>query len=185
MCDFKGEALKIDGSNFDGDMIKMFAQTCQTTFTDANSFFKCAETLTYNKSEIILGTKQFDTLTLTTTDITAHWDLMSYSMNHGRCYTTNTLGQLNETRQITVPLNKSVSYRIWIHDPEFFVISWNPSSVPFVEISLTTKQDTDLAVLASQFIGIEHYYRMNRDEYPCKDYRCASVFFAVESIILC
>ena len=178
---YQGEALKIDGSNYDGDMIKMFAQTCQTTFTDANSFFKCAESLTYNKSEIILGTKQFDTLTLTTSDMTADWDLMSYSMNHGRCYTPSSLGQLNETRQITVPLNKSVSYRIWIHDPEFFVISWNPSSVPFVEISLTTKQDTDLAVLASQFIGIEHYHRMNRDEYPCTEYRIAYVFFTLEN----
>ena len=151
-------------------MIQLFSQTCQENLTDAEKFFECAETLTFNKSEIVLGTKQFNTLTLTTSDLPADWDLMSYSINHGRCYTTSSLGQLNETRQISVPLNKSVSYRIWIHDPDFFVISWNPSSVPFVEISLETKQDSDLAVLATQFIGIEHYYRMNREEYPCNHY---------------
>ena len=158
-------------------MIQIFAQTCQTTFTDAKTFFNCAETLTYNQSEIILGTKQFDTLTLVTADLPAKWDLMSYSMNHGRCYTTNSLGKLNETKQITVPLNKSVSYRFWIHDPDFFVISWNPSSVPFVEVSLTTKQDADIAVLAQQFIGVEHYYRMNREEYPCKNYGWVYIFY--------
>ena len=156
-------------------MIQLFAQTCQTSLTDAETFFNCAETLTYNQTEIILATKQFDTLTLTTSDLPVQWDLMSYSMNHGRCYTTNSLGKLNETKQISVPLNKNVSYRFWIHDPDFFVISWNPSSVPFVEISLTTKNDTDIAVLASQFIGIEHYYRMNREEYPCKNYRWVQI----------
>ena len=80
---------------------------------DAKTFFNCAETLTYNQSEIILGTKQFDTLTLMTTDLPADWDLMSYSINHGRCYMTNSLGKLNETKQITLPLNKSVSYRFY------------------------------------------------------------------------
>ena len=37
-------------------------------------------------------------------------------------------------RGVAFPLNESLMYHIYIHDPAFFVINWVPQTIPGVEL---------------------------------------------------
>ena len=69
--------------------------------------------------------------------------------------------------QVKISLNASLPYRIWLHDPDFFLVTWNPSSVPAVEITL----DLDTATTGFQYIGVEELRHLDRDGAPCTDYQ--------------
>ena len=66
-----------------------------------------------------------------------------------------------------ISLNASLPYRIWLHDPDFFLVTWNPSSVPAVEITL----DLDTATTGFQYIGVEELRHLDREGAPCTDYQ--------------
>ena len=157
------------------------------TIKDPDQFYSCLQLLTFSKEEMILDTQMLDYHTMQYTSIPAQWRRFLQVFNHGQCQTVRSLGQLtdsvqvmlslqklcrncaelNASVQVKISLNASLPYRIWLHDPDFFLVTWNPSSVPAVEITL----DLDTATTGFQYIGVEELRHLDRDGAPCTDYQ--------------
>ena len=102
-------------------------------FTTSHDMEACIVKHTYNQKEIIkdvvLGYITQKSLLNPTFALTLSENLPSTSWI-GRTYTLNiphAIGPDDTTDQIFVELEKYLSYRIYIHDPSFFVTSTNPS----------------------------------------------------------
>ena len=66
-----------------------------------------------------------------------------------------------------------MKYRIWLHDPNFFFVSVNPSSAPSLPITMEKNKLKVLNVgaeVAMQFFVVEKITLYNRDSSPCTHY---------------
>ena len=110
-----------------------FQDASSTCLSNTNNIDqKCLEQKTYNQSEslndVILGFQNKESLldqdSLVIEDFTNVWTGRYYTLNISR-----KLGQNDNLDQLFISLY-STKYRIWIHDPNFFIINENPSSLP-------------------------------------------------------
>ena len=86
------------------------------------------------------------------------WDELSYSMMYGKCQLARDIGEIEETKFVKLKLNDSLEYRVWIHDPNFFFMSWNPRSTPSLLAKLKfNKQDRNHIIQYIQ--GKEHSFK--------------------------
>ena len=70
--------------------------------------------------------------------------------------------------QVKISLNASLPYRIWLHDPDFFLETQSASSVPVIDVTLDLRGVT---LGAHQSIGAERHELMDREGARCRDYR--------------
>ena len=117
---------------YNGDWMQSTWMFCHnnTNVTSVQEFYKCYDSMIFKKEEIILGSYYWDYINWKSPDLQIEWDELSYSMMYGRCQLARDIGEIEETKFIKLKLNDSLEYRVWIHDPNFFFMSWNPRSTP-------------------------------------------------------
>ena len=118
-------------------------------------------------------------------NVTGKWEDFTESIWHGRCQTMRHYGKLEENLSLKVYMNasKSFAYRIYLHDPNFLLISDNPSNSP----KITTIVEYEKAPgNPNQYLRAEKHILLNREGSPCTDYQkenssfsqCVSKYFA-------
>ena len=102
-------------------------------------------------------------------NVTGIWENFTESIWHGRCQTLRHYGKLEENLSLKIFMNvsKPFAYRIYLHDPNFLLISGNPSNTP----KLTSVVDFNKAPLNPyQYISAEKNILLNRDGHHCTNY---------------
>ena len=114
---------------------------CNKTMDSLEEFYNCVDKLMYSRDELILESVYFSLSTTHVRSATdATWEELIETLLHGRCQTIRNVGKLPASRNFKVILNTSLDmgaqYKVFLHDPDFFVTSVNPSSTPQIDISL-------------------------------------------------
>ena len=84
----------------------------------------------------------------------------------GKCFTSKTLGKLAPVDTIVIMLNNSLAYRVYLHDPDVFFVSLNPSGLPRMEIGLVQ----GLRKTAIQYLRVKKHGLLERSSAPCRHY---------------
>ena len=66
-------------------------------------------------------------------------------------------------------LNKSIIYQIHIHDPNFFMLTTNPITVPKIEIRRGIRSRGNREFYEMLYIRATRHVKMNRADAPCGD----------------
>ena len=110
---FQGAAIKADPKiNYDDKedtklkMISFMSKSCNMTIKDPDQFYSCLQLLTFSKEEMILDTQMLDYQTMQYTSIPAEWRRFLQVFNHGQCQTVRSLGQLTDSVQVMLSLQK-------------------------------------------------------------------------------
>ena len=95
----------------------------------------------YRRDQLILKSVYFSySTTIVTSATSATWQDFIETAVHGRCQTIRNVGKLPASENFKAILNTSLDlgapYKVWLHDPDFFVESINPSSIPRIDITL-------------------------------------------------
>ena len=143
---FQGLAVHATGedvASFKGDWIPWLAREtiCNKTIDSADDFYICLDTLLYSRDQLILESVFFSfSTTLVTPATNAKWENIIETAMHGRCQTIRNVGRLPASQNFKAILNTSLDlgapYKVWLHDPDFYVESINPSSTPKIDITL-------------------------------------------------
>ena len=108
---------------------------------NADQFYDCFEEKNYQRSEIIEGTfRQRFGESRVNTDIT--WSEILFTFDTGICYTTDSFGKMEELEMNFINLNLSLFYNVYLHDPDFFLVTVNPSSSPRIKIDINDLKKT-------------------------------------------
>ena len=84
----------------------------------------------------------------------------------GKCFTSKTLGKVDAMHTVLIHLNNTVGYRVYLHDPDIFFVSFNPSGLPRLEIGL----DEGLSKTAVQYLRVKKHVLLERSSSPCRRY---------------
>ena len=114
---------------------------CNKTIDSVEEFYECVEKLMYSRDQLILESVFFSfSTTLVTPATDATWEDLIETLFHGRCQTIRNVGKLPASQNFKAILNTSLDlgaqYKVFLHDPDFYVTSINPSSTPQIDISL-------------------------------------------------
>ena len=114
---------------------------CNMTIDSVEDFYNCIETLLYSRDQLILESVFFSfSTTLWKPATNVKWENYIEALIHGRCQTIRNVGKLVASKNFKAILNTSLDlgapYKVWIHDPDFYVESINPSSTPRIDITL-------------------------------------------------
>ena len=106
-----------------------------------DEFYNCLDKLMYRRDQLILKSVYFSySTTIVTSATSATWQDFIETAVHGRCQTIRNVGKLPASENFKAILNTSLDlgapYKVWLHDPDFFVESINPSSIPRIDITL-------------------------------------------------
>ena len=107
--------------------------------TTTDQFYNCSNSLVYEREEIILWSVYFTFKTASFNETEVNWEDFTETLIHGKCQTLRNLPELKEAYNFKAILNESIAapYKIWLHDPDYFVTSLNPSGTPRLETTLT------------------------------------------------
>ena len=92
---------------FRGDWIDWFSGNCKTNITNIDQFYECVETHLFQKDEMIKKTVSFSFETTLVNELSTDWSEFVESMFHGRCFTAERFGILDELDTFKVMLNES------------------------------------------------------------------------------
>lgn len=123
---------------FRGDWTAWFSWICNRTISNATDYHDCIESTFYSQDELLDGANMFDYPTAMFINHTLDWTSHISFMFNGQCLTSSLPGLLESGQGLKVNLNTSIipGYEIFLHDPNFFIRSFNPKSVPIIENSL-------------------------------------------------
>ena len=83
---------------------------------------------------MVLNTRKFNYEHYTFENTTkSDWKIIS-SFYFGQCVTSNNIDSLKDGQFLKIYLNKSMDYKVWIHDPDFFLLTANPDIIPFAKV---------------------------------------------------
>ena len=139
--------------------------------------------MVFNREELITDTLTINLSVPVFRNYSISWREHFSVMFYGRCQKASDIGILKTGQYIKVHLNTSIPirYKIWLHDPEFFMLSLNPNSVPTIDNTL----NVSAAPLGVQlFINAEEHYLLNREKSPCSDYQDSSFTKCVENYVI-
>ena len=88
---------------------------------------KCIDEKTYNQSEtvhdVLVGERKRKSLLNTTNGLSTEYA----AAQQGRYYTLDVIKKVGPADQIYIALKYELIYQIFIHDPNYFILSYNPS----------------------------------------------------------
>ena len=121
-------------------------------------FYECFKALSVNGDTMILQTKKFNFKDFSFENTTfSIWKSLS-SYYFGQCVTTNDISSLEDGQLLKIYLNKSMEYKIWIHDADYFYLSLNPKSIPKLELDYSPMEYSTVL----QYLEKKKYVQMNR-----------------------
>ena len=159
--------MKTNNPFYNGTAASWLTSLCGKNLTNAEQFYDCFEEKNYQRSEIIEGTsRQRFGEAVANTDIT--WSEILFTFDTGICYTTETFGKMEELEMNFINLKLSLPYNVYLHDPNFFLVTLNPSSTPRIKIDIRDlKNVRDLNI--QYFTAKKHSLRTTKNV-KCVDY---------------
>jgi hypothetical protein len=122
----------------------------------------CVDTKTYNLTETILlgqagGNPARDIIK------SKYWiNEVSYS-RYGKCHTLNNSVPLS-SNQWTFNLDRSLTYAAFIHDPNYWLMTANPATMPAIFLNLDKSQGKQV-----MYIEVINHINFDRPDQPCED----------------
>ena len=148
--------------NFGGDWILYMMKLCNISSSrNVTEILSCLDFLTFEKEEFIFGTQIYSYRNNSFRNLSTVWETQ-YNPYFGKCQMSRNLGPVPEGESIKVVLNKTLEYRIFIYDPDFFYPSLNPKTTPRIHLSV---RSTSLL-----FLHTEKMSSQDRKQSPCTDY---------------
>ena len=130
---------------------------------DGKKFIDCVNTLAYDIEDIVVtipDSQEYTTAEIVSTDITL--------AAAGKCHTFSQERMSSEAGNLELPpLNKSLDYRIFIHDPDFFFISTNPKVYPGFKEYLPKQDENSSDLYYIQNIEIIQHDNLNLEKSLC------------------
>ena len=167
----KGNALKNDQvDKFNGNFIHYFQLQCNTSSFDVDEFYNCTRSIIHVRDEMIFDALTFNLQKFIMENLTINWEPLMLHWGFGMCQTIKNLGKLEISTSIKIALDKTKKYRIWLHDPNFFYMSMNPSSFPRIQTLLLNLKNWKTGSSKNQYILAEEHLLLDREKAPCTDY---------------
>ena len=156
-------------SKFQGDIPAYFSDVCNKTFKTAEDYHSCFNPMLYERNETVQE-KHFlyDFVIKNATETNITFEPFMTCVSYGRCYQAKTIGILGESKMIKINLNKANNYKIWIHDPDYFLITFFPNVFPGFEVNFQKTQMDNWG--GWTYFEMAQYNLMNRADSPCQDY---------------
>ena len=145
-------------SGYDGILENMCGET--------DNIEGCIERKTFAQTEVIKDTTMGYVLQKSLTNTTNPWIEDFTRSVEGRCYTLNIterIGPDGKTDRLFFLLGYQMTYRIFIHDPNYFVINTNPLALPTIMMKLNPNKSS------SHFyrLALTYVEELNGSEDPC------------------
>ena len=120
----------------------------------------CINNETFNLTETVKNANMGDYQDIFNT---TYWiDELSY-FGLGKCHTLNNSVSLGSSH-FQFFLNRSLNYAVVIHDPNYFMLTANPSTMPYLYLDMDASQGNKLV-----YIEAVEYININRPDQPCND----------------
>ena len=152
------------------DPISILPTECNVS--SAAETIECISAKTYGRNEVI---RTVDIIKHIPGNTGQHWTTLNSSGNDwssryeggalGVCHTLHyphPVGTNSLTDSVTVKILPDVAYDIFIHDPDFFLPTINPSTFPFSKIKL---QENDTFKVF--YIDVTQHQKLNTPRNPC------------------
>ena len=111
---------------------------------------------------MVLNTRKFNYEHYTFENTTqSDWKIIS-SFYFGQCVTSNNIDSLKDGQFLKIYLNKSMDYKVWIHDPDFFYLSLNPYSVPKLELVYNPFVPQKIQFKNFNYTSVLHYIHQEK-----------------------
>ena len=121
-------------AQYRGDWKAWMSLLCNETLSTIEEFYSCVDKQVWKREHIIFGVMDFTFETQLMHNVTANWEYFIESLWHGNCPTLRHFGKVAEGIHLKLLLNSTFPfpYKIYIHDPNFFTVSVNPSQTPLI-----------------------------------------------------
>ena len=130
---------------------------------DGKEFVDCVNALAYDIEDIVVTSpysKEYTAAEIVSTDLTVAMK--------GKCHTFSQERMRSTAVILTLPpLNKSLDYMIFIHDQDFFFLSFNPKVYPGFDQYLPKQDEKSPALLYIQNIEIIKHDSLDIEKSPC------------------
>ena len=159
---FQGKAWKIE-SNLEAKTNEEWIEYACGANISAAEYYRCHTNATYKREEIILSS----TLQSSSDwrDIQLVWNEVFQVADYGVCQTTRPDIKINSSSTfLMLNLNTSLPYKIFLHDPTVFFLSFNPKSFDRVQLSVSPESS-----ITAVMIEATKYSLLNRPRSPCQD----------------
>ena len=163
---FQGNAWKVESdllSKTNEELIE-FACGAKLGNISAAQYYSCHKNISYSREEIILGS--FIQSTQNPQEETKLvWNEVFQVADYGVCQTTIPDIKINSSSTFLILyLNTSLPYKIFLHDPTVFFLSFNPRAFRRLQISLPPEPSITVQVMEAT-----RYSLLNRPNSPCQD----------------
>ena len=159
---FQGHSWKIE-SQLETKTIEAWIEYACGANISAAEYYRCHKNLTYSREEIIFSSTIESTYDVK--DFQFVWNEVFQTADYGVCQTTIPDIKINSSSTFLIlRLNSSLPYKIFLHDPTIFLLSFNPKAFDRVGISFS-KGSSITAVM----IEATRYSLLNRPNSPCQD----------------
>ena len=113
---------------------KNFESHCNLT-RDFQEVKTCIDENTFDHNDVVEYVKNVDGRNITNQSF---WTDDLSNFDAGKMHTLNNSYMIgDDTTWIRIDLNKSLNYTIFIHDPQFFMYTMNPDTIPQIQINLS------------------------------------------------
>ena len=161
------------------DFVEYFSAQCQMVgmppLTTPDLFYMCLDGIVgrmelLEVEQVVLGSLKHDSRTRKDENITLTWNKIVNDILFGYCFYTNDVPDMKEMETLRIYL-KPQYYRVFLVDSNNIITSNNPMGFPTVENHLVVdKVEIGKNETLLQYIWMEQYELMNRDERPCTNY---------------
>ena len=160
---FQEHSWKIESDLFSKNNKQRIEHACGANISAAE-YYRCHKNVTYSREEIIFGS----TIQTSLNDwqkLHLVWTEVFQVADYGVCQTTIPDMKINSSSTfLIIHLNPNLPYKIFLHDPTIFLLSFNPKAFDRVGISFS-KGSSITAVM----IEATRYSLLNRPNSPCQD----------------
>ena len=160
---------------FNGDVKSFFSEICNATFKTAEDLHDCINPLLYEQDDLILESHIYDFEWKNSSTFNIEFEPFVTALGFGQCFVAKNIGVLGASKMIKVNINSTLDYKIWVHDPDFFLESYFPGLIPGSDFIFPAQEKKNLG--AWTFYEAEEYNLLNRDASPCTNYKEQSSSF--------
>ena len=137
-------------------------------FNTAEEIFNCVDAKTFNFSETIpSASSEISFLNFTDISSPSFWIPELTLAYLGKCHTLNNSVSLGDGKWI-FDLDPSLAYNTYIHDPDYFLFTANPTTIPMINIEMDLTEG-----LLFMYVEVVRHVNMDMPQQPCeaaKDY---------------
>ena len=160
---FQEHSWKIKNDLFSKNNEAWIEHACGANISAAE-YYRCHKNVTYSREEIIFRS----TIQTSLNDwqkLHLVWNEVFQVADYGVCQTTIPDMKINSSSTfLIIHLNPNLPYKIFLHDPTIFLLSFNPKAFDRVEISFSKESS-----ITSQVIEATRYSLLNRPNSLCQD----------------